>query len=393
MQKITDTVNLVKNYLSKDLDAQQKGELQRLLVEHPDLKKIIESLENKEELQRALDNYEKLYSVESEERQQHVLNTVLSQIRDEQKPNVKRITKRKVAVYAAIAAVIAMVFFTTVIWRQSLINPQSTEEILSTFGPGVNKAILTLSNGQRFELTESHSGIIVDGDVMYEDGTAIFEEDILQEETILTLSTPRGGQYQVTLPDGTKVFLNAESKLHYPYRFSSETRGVELEGEAYFEVAHQRDRPFIVTTAREKVEVLGTHFNITSYEEDHYSAVALVEGKVKVSLDDGVAKVLTPGLQSVVASGEISVHPFNIEEAIAWKNGEFMFNNESIASVMKKLSRWYDIEIDVDPKLNDLGIWGSLSRHDDFSTVLNLIKMTDDRIRIQVKGRSVKLMK
>src|SRR5690606_11027807 len=224
------------------------------------------------------------------------------------------------------------------------------------------------------------------------DGSTVLDEDI-DAQTMLTLSTPRGGQYQITLPDGTKVWLNAESKLHYPYRFTEDARHVELEGEAYFEVAHREDIPFTVTTSKEKVEVLGTHFNINSYQTDIYSTLALLEGKVRVSLEDNATTVLRPGQQSLVTNGKMEVQTIHVEESIAWKDGEFMFNNETLANAMKKLARWYDLEIEISPEFQNVEIWGSVSRYDNFNKVLKLIKMTDDRIRFQVEGRRVRLVR
>lgn len=392
MQKITETVNLLKRYLSDDLDELQRKELQRLLLEYPDLVDIIYNLENEDYLQGQLKNYEKLYSLEFEERQVQVLQAVLSSIRGVREPNKNYFSRKKAAIYFSMAAAVTMLFFGAVWWRIYLPNSETTEQMLSSFEPGGNKATLTLSNGHTLELTTTQSGITVGETLTYDDGTALFHDVELLEKSVLTLSTPRGGQYQVTLPDGTKVILNAESELRYPYRFSLTRREVELEGEAYFEVAPQEGRPFVVKTGSEHVEVLGTHFNVAAYREDIYSSVSLVEGKVKVSVD-GRTEVLVPGLQSVVSDGKMSIQRFDVEETLAWKNGEFMFNNENITSVMRKLSRWYDVEIEVDPKLNELGVWGSLSRNDDFGTVLHLIKMTDDRIRVEVKGRSVKLMR
>ncbi|HLT86338.1 MAG TPA: FecR domain-containing protein [Sphingobacterium sp.] len=392
MQRIDHIVNLLKDYLWGDLDAQRTAEVDHLFLEYPHLKEIIEEMDSEEGLRTALDSYEELYTEAFLKREERILSHVLSRIKYEPALSRPRLIWKRLTIYSSVAAIAIMVLFAIIIWRQNPLEPQAVGQAINAFAPGGNRASLTLSNGQQIELSDAYSGIIVDDQIAYEDGSKLFDDNI-DKQTMLTLSTPRGGQYQIILPDGTKVWLNAESKLHYPYRFSTGVRLVELEGEAYFEVAHQKNTPFIVTTSKEKVEVLGTHFNINSYRSDENSTVALLEGKVKVSLEGDVTNVLNPGQQSVVRGGMMEIRSVNVDESVAWKNGEFMFNNETLASVMKKVARWYDIEIDVSPGLKDVEIWGSVSRYDNFNTVLKLIKMTDDRIRFQVEGRRVRVMK
>jgi ferric-dicitrate binding protein FerR (iron transport regulator) len=168
---------------------------------------------------------------------------------------------------------------------------------------------------------------------------------------------------------------------------------VELEGEAYFEVASNKAQPFIVITPMEQVEVVGTHFNVHAYTEETLSKVALLEGKVKVSVSDSQTMVLQPGQQTVVQGNEIRVLHINPEESIAWKNGEFMFNNENLGTALKQIARWYDIHIQVDPTLENLTFWGSVSKFDNFDKVLKIIKMADDDIKINIEGRRVKVMR
>jgi len=209
----------------------------------------------------------------------------------------------------------------------------------------------------------------------------------------LTLSTPRGGQYQVELSDGTKVWLNAASKLHYPREFLDNHRTVELEGEAYFEVSSGKHRPFIVKTKNEAVEPLGKHFNVTAYINEWLPYVTLLEGKVSVSLENERSKILLPGQQSAVKGAVMQVNEINVAESVAWKNGEFMFNKESLGSVMLKLSRWYDIEVEMTDGVKDLRVWGSVSRYDTFDEILQVIKAIDDSIHFEIDGRRVKIMK
>ncbi|MBD1422214.1 FecR family protein [Sphingobacterium chuzhouense] len=393
MQRIDHIVNLLKDYLLGDIDEQRTAEIERLFLEYPRLKEIIEELNSEEELQEALCTYEELYTDAFREREERVLNNILFQVKHRSSIWRTRLLWRRLAIYSSAAAIIVLALFASIIWRQRIVEPKTTEEMINAFTPGGNKASLTLSNGRQINLSDAYSGIVIDGQIGYQDGSSLFDEGSVAEDEMLTLSTPRGGQYQVTLSDGTKVWLNAESKLHYPYRFSKDIRTVELEGEAYFEVAHLKGSPFIVKTSKEKVEVLGTHFNVNSYQADINSTVALLEGKVKVSSGEDYATVLKPGQQSVMRKGKMEIQTINVDECVAWKNGEFMFNNETLENVMKKVARWYDLDIELSSNLKHVEIWGSVSRYDNFNTVLKLIKMTDDGIRFEVTGRRVRFVK
>lgn len=149
----------------------------------------------------------------------------------------------------------------------------------------------------------------------------------------------------------------------------------------------------MVQTDKEKVEVLGTHFNVNSYTEEKESKVSLIEGRVKVSVDGMRETLLDPGHQSVVSGQRIRVQEFNVEESMAWKNGEFMFNNENLGTALRQVERWYDVDIQVDPQLAQINLWGTVSRMETFDKVLKVIKMTDDNIKIKLDGRRVRLMK
>ncbi|MCR8562007.1 FecR family protein, partial [Mucilaginibacter sp. BJC16-A38] len=212
--------------------------------------------------------------------------------------------------------------------------------------PGTNKAILTLSNGHKITLNNAangqlalQSGIQViktaNGQITYKIKEGSGTSDPVNANNI---TTPNGGQWQVTLPDGTKVWLNSASSLTYPASFEMQkTRVVQLTGEAYFEVAKDKLHPFIVKTAIQSVQVLGTHFNINSYSEEPTVRTTLAEGSIKVTNLAGEMKQLVPGKMSVLRNGSLTIADANIEEALAWKNGYFRFNDENIQSIMRKL--------------------------------------------------------
>ncbi|MGK6350153.1 FecR family protein [Parapedobacter sp. DT-150] len=391
MRDIDHIVQLLQAYISGSLHPYSDDELGSLFDRYPGLRELAQEVRDEQGLRAALAEYETLYSEAHLEGEERVLQRILTEIREDE--HAVR-TPRRMWIYGLVASVALLVVVGLAVFQNhSQIGASDTPALGANLLPGTNKAQLSFSDGRQVDLSSAYGGIVVGDRIAYDDGTAVLEEELPSGNTLLTLATPKGGQYQIVLPDGTKVWLNADSRLEYPVMFSGDTRNVQLEGEAYFEVAENKEKPFIVHTAGERVQVLGTHFNINAYRDEQISTVALLEGKVKVTLPNNTARVLRPGEQSSVSNGTIEVQPVNVDEAVAWKNGEFMFNNENLSSVMRKLARWYNLEIELEPGLETISIWGSVSRYDDFSKVLQIIKATDDRIRFAVKGRRVTLMK
>ncbi|SDK10792.1 FecR family protein [Pedobacter sp. ok626] len=262
--------------------------------------------------------------------------------------------------------------------------------------PGGNKAILTLKNGKTIELSAAKSGIVIDASKLaYNDGTLINNE----QAQAFTVSTPLGGTYQVKLPDGSKVWLNAGSSLTYdPYLKGKEQyRNIKLSGEAYFEVAKDKKHPFVVTTDKQKIEVLGTHFNISAYIDDLSNKTSLLEGSVKVAPltttgSETKGLILKPGQQSEINSKGISVQEVDPTEVIAWKNGDFSFTSESLESIMQKVSRWYDVEVTyTNKKLGNKPFSGVISKYEKVSQVLCLLEATGE-VKFKINGRKITVM-
>lgn len=227
-----------------------------------------------------------------------------------------------------------------------------------------------------------------------------------------TIATPKGGQYQVRLPDGSKVWLNAASSLKYLASFSAwNERKVELSGEAYFEVAKDKDHPFVVKTENQEVIVLGTHFNINSYKDEPATKTTLLEGSVRVSLlgttstastintTQKISKgkpaeiILKPGEQATLIGNNIRVSPQNAEDAIAWKDGYFMFNNESLESVMRKISRWYNLDVVfADASIKNQTFYGRMSRFSKVSQVLKSLALTRE-VKFELKDNTIHVLK
>lgn len=261
--------------------------------------------------------------------------------------------------------------------------------------PGTQTATLTLTNGQQIRLQDADNGQLVEEAGVHisktADGQLIYEiKDNDDPSTgYNTLSTASGETYKVCLPDGTQVWLNAVSSITYPINFAlHDTRNVELEGEAYFEVAKDSERPFIVHAALQQIEVLGTRFNINSYADEPMVRTTLVEGSIRVHHGENDLR-LQPGEQSVLsASGTLKVNPVDTESATAWVNNEFMFDGDDIESVMRKIARWYNVNVVYQGKKTNERFGGGLSRFDRIEQVLQLLGKTGT-VHFKIEGRTI----
>ena len=271
-------------------------------------------------------------------------------------------------------------------------------EIQSDVVPGSNKAILTLSNGQQISLTDATVGAIsAEGNQVLQktnDGTIVYGNNTSSDPDLIrvynTISTPRGGQWSVVLPDGTKVMLDAASTLKYPVSFGRE-REVELSGQAYFDVTHNAERPFRVITKDQIIEDIGTAFNVNAYGDEPLTQTSLLEGAVEVFSPAVAGRLertglrLKPGQQALTQNHKMTMSSVNTEEAIAWKNGYFNFHDESIESIMRKLSRWYDIEVEYRGNLPDRKFDGEVSRSFKLSETLKILETANIHFKIQGK--------
>jgi transmembrane sensor len=276
-------------------------------------------------------------------------------------------------------------------------RPHLEDALVNDHAPGSTKATLTLGNGQVITLDDAATGKIAEqagtnvlntaGRIMYTGGTAdagTVAENHLQN----TIATPKGGQYQLVLADGTKVWLNSASSITYPTAFSKGERLVTLRGEAYFEVAKNKNAPFRVKSANQLIEVLGTHFNVNAYSDENATMTTLLEGSVKVSTRAG-NKLLKPGEQSRVSlnTSEIILSNANTGTATAWKNGVFSFENQDIQSIMRQISRWYDVEVIYASALPEEKFSREISRNSKLSEVCKILELNN--LSFNISGRKV----
>jgi hypothetical protein len=268
--------------------------------------------------------------------------------------------------------------------------------------PGSNKAILTLATGKSIVLDSAANGALAnlgksqvnkvgDGKLVYDvlpNATHAGVNAVLYN----TLTIPPGGQYQVVLPDGTQVWLNSSSSLSYPTEFAGNSRTVKLTGEAYFEVAKNKDKPFYVEMNNVQVKVLGTHFNISAYADDNDLTTTLLEGSVQISKNGSLA-LLKPGQQAVIGSNAnaITVSKAHINEAMAWKNGYFMFNDDNIVDIMKKVSRWYDADIEYQGNFSSQRFGGTFTRSKSITDLLKNLEQISN-VHFKITGRRITVM-
>ncbi len=263
---------------------------------------------------------------------------------------------------------------------------------------GGNRATLTLANGETILLTNSANGQLAqEGGVAIQkihDGQLVYTSAASESSDATgtnQLTTPNGGIYDVVLSDGSHVWLNAASTLSYPMAFTGNERWVELSGEAYFEISHDT-KPFKVISKGQTVQVLGTAFNVEAYADASAIQTTLLQGAVKLSSPDHET-LLKPGEMAVNdLKGGLQVKPVDGNKVLAWKNGLFVFNNESIADIMRKAARWYDVEVVYEGKIADKKLWGTVSRYRTINELLDNIALAGG-ISYRIEGRRVILMK
>ncbi|TGV00954.1 FecR family protein [Flavivirga rizhaonensis] len=315
------------------------------------------------------------------------------------KINLRRHRIKQFSKYAAAAAVLVLLLSpflfnnsNRIISNDTPVTPVISQEAITK---GSNKAILTLQNGTNISLEKEENYI---DDSKTSNGKELVYNKIStkkQETTYNYLTIPRGGQYIVKLSDGTKVWLNSESKIKYPVNFiDGKTRSIELlYGEAYFEVSPSTNHggsKFIVHSKSQEIEVLGTKFNIKAYKDDHFTYTTLVEGSVLVNNYTN-QKVLTPNLQSIidVNSSNILISKVNVSEAIAWKNGIFSFKNMPLKDIMKTLSRWYDTQaIFIDPEIEGIKFTGVLGKDQSIQDILTIITNSNN-LTYEIKNNTI----
>lgn len=305
--------------------------------------------------------------------------------------------KRRFLINMARVAAVALPFVIALVLyvglnreEEQMVRPSLASNIL----PGTSKAVLTLANGQMIPLGKeaTDSTIITDGTQISASGSGVTYASGVESESVVynKLEIPRGGEFCLTLSDGTRVWLNSETSIQYPVAFGAKERRVFVQGEAYFEVAKDAKKPFAVQFMSSSVTVLGTSFNIRAYPEEKRSQTTLAEGSVRI-YSPGSSMLLKPGEQAEVSalSGEMVKQEVEVKNFTSWKDGRFVFEQQPLEDIMRTLERWYDIRVIFkDEGAKRISLSGNMKRYGDFSQVMKMLQMTGD-VRFELHGNDV----
>jgi hypothetical protein len=374
-------LTLLDRYLKSQSNTKEKEKLDEFFEENSNSIEASKSIENVSKLEDKIFNYIQ-FGIKEQVKKESTLNRMP---------------------YLQIAASILVIFLfsTTIYFYRSSLASKSQLPIAQGVAkiedkqPAKNIAILTLGNNSQIVLDEASNGEIAQesgvsilktdkGELIYKirNSNKLSNNDLNKYNTI---STPMGGKFKVILPDGSLVVLNAASTLKYPVHFDEKLRKVSFTGEAYFEIAKLEDKrkkrvPFYVYSNDQIVEVLGTHFNINSYDNEEYSKTTLLEGSVKIINEKSAApaKILKPGQQAVIKRGDIQTKIMITDEAqaLAWKDGYFLFKNTNIKDVVNELERWYNVDIQYEDEMEFENITGYISRNVKISSVLKMLQLS-----------------
>lgn len=376
---------LIQNSLSSELSADERIELEAWLQSSPENQQTYERIRNKQKIAGKLEFYRR---TDMEKDWEIIRRSTLSFTR-------RRLYRRWMSYAAVFAGVIgiAVIFMQREKTEQSaFVNVAATTD---TIRPGSKQAYIELVSGEKITLGETEKGLVknIQGGVLKEEQEGLVMVADNSVKTTLEYNrivVPRGGEYQLTLADGTKVWLNSDSKLEFPVAFIGGERRVRLQGEAYFQVKRNEKMPFRVEVNRMEVAVLGTSFNIHAYGA--LMRTTLVEGAVAVKVEGNTVR-LTPGEEAEVNAGKVTVEKANVFERIAWKEGKFVFSEKRLEEVMEILGRWYDVEIFYqNAGVKELHFTGNIPRHATIGEVLHFLERTR-LVHFHIDGRTVMVFK
>lgn len=304
--------------------------------------------------------------------------------------------------WRVVAAAVVVVITSLYLFNRPWVNPKVIAQKApkqQLIIPGTNAAVLTLGNGKKITLNGGDKGRLAKqgntvitrnaaGQISYQ---IVDNDDRLNDGQVVynTITTPKGGQFKVMLPDGSNVWLNASSSLTYPIVFRGAERHVKLQGEAYFEIFKNKQVPFTVATQDVNIKVLGTHFNVMAYDNEPSVNTTLLEGSVSLNSKNDHA-IIVPGQRAVMhkSNNRITLQTVNVEDDIDWKNGYFSFKKQNIQTVMNKIARWYNVDIEYRGNIADKTLWGTVSRTSNISELITYLELTGIA-KFQIDGRRI----
>lgn len=398
MSKVEAYKIIISQFLAKTLDERAKENFANYLND-PDFLEAWQQLMEEGEIEQSSNNqiaHDNLFKTIIQDKR--IEDQVVSSS-DKKKSPIHMLRYVRIAAILMLVGISASIFFYV---QKNRTENQSVAANSPAVVPGSQKAEIILENGERIDLEKLKLDTVIDNgafEIIKSDKGIISyrlknSEASNQQTAYNTIVTPRGGEYKLLLADGTKIWLNAATTLRYPISFNGDERKVQLQGEAYFEVAkrvhHGRRVPFIVNTGNQKLEVLGTSFNLQNYGKS--IVTTLVEGKVKLNVHDSPQDnlYLSPAEQAVLHFTNKNFLKTAVDPRYftAWKEGKFAFYNTSIDEVMEIISRWYDVEVHFDYRPENFAFSGTVSRYDDINKLLRTIELVGD-IHFELKGRKI----
>lgn len=373
---------LISRFIQRTLTAMERRELDAWLLESEENELLFDELTREENVKSTMQWYASLNEKKAKQNLQKRIPFV---------PQRRKVSLPFIGIAASLILIVGLgIFF---IWSsREGVKVTSPEQVALATDPqpGKDKAVLTIAGGKQVVLDNSAGKTLAGENIRIAEGTVFYTGQGPDVPAENTLTVPRGGQYKLVLPDGTRVWLNAESSLSFPTAFTGGERRVSLRGEGYFEVTKNKEKPFIVEASGNTIRVLGTQFNVNSYGDENVFTTTLVEGSVQIS-KARVSKILQPGQQARVAEDNIEVVPVDVKQMIAWKDGNFVFRNAPVPVIVNQLARWYDLDVEyrepVEKHLNAI-----IKRDVPLSKVLHYLEETGD-VHFKSEGRKLIVLK
>ena len=382
---------LVAGYMRKNLTEEEHDELDTWVEASDENMLLFEELTDEKNIEANLAWMDKTKVEEN-------LQLIKEQIEFTPEHNKLKTRKWFYSIAASVILFIAAFGIYKIINNKQNKQPSGATMAQTGIQPGGNKATLTLSNGSIIDLNNAPNGLIKndngaaihkskDGEILYNDSNNA--NNSVAAYNVLT--TPKGGQYKVQLPDGSLVWLNAASSLRYPTAFTGTERIVELNGEGYFEIVKDKSKPFKVKLADEsEVKVLGTHFNVMAYGDEKSKEVTLLEGRVQITKDNNNQN-LEPGQQGKITSGKIIVNVADTDEVVGWKNGQFVFRDADIQSIMRQVARWYDVDVKYETNSSQ-HFNATIFRNEPVLRLLHILEETD-QIHFKIENKTIYVLR
>ncbi len=377
---------LIQRYVSGNATEEERNEVERWMAESEEHGVLMEKFRSDVFLQEQLAEHD-IFDVE----------VAFKRFRKSKREKERRLLVYRVAGVAAVLLVVLGVAVYS--WIRKETGPENMAQLVEVLSPGSSRATLILAGGKEvhlndsmhLEIKEQMAMIKVKGDEVYYSEDAEYADSSDLQPSINKVVTSRGGEYKLVLSDGTKVWLNADSRFEFPSKFVGQERCVYVEGEVYFEVAKDVSHPFVVTTKQAKVRVLGTSFNVRAYPDEIYRTT-LLEGCVEVLYKKDVVK-LQPHEQWILDEGVGRVAPVNVRMAASWKNGSFAFDDEPLLNVFQELERWYDVHVFIaNEEIREMKFTGIFPRYANMDKVLNIVELATG-VSCKVSNRTIVISK